>query len=75
MIELFKDGIHTRFYRPINGCSLFASKDHMTKKHGEFLGKVKNVDGDILTFEINGQTDKLIWSFKDGRNKWIEFGV
>lgn len=61
--------------KPVKGCSIYASRENPHHKPGDFLGKVIQVDGNIVTFEYSGKTDQLIWKFKDGFNRHHFFGA
>lgn len=39
-----------QFFKPMRGCRIFASEQHMTKPAGELIGWCEKVDGNIIVF-------------------------
>lgn len=65
-----------QFFTPLKGCRIVASGLHPLKKEFDYLGEVIKVDGNICIFRNqSGDTDSLIWRFKEGNNKYIYFGA
>lgn len=65
-----------RFFRPIKGCRLIASDNHPFMAAFDYIGEVIKVDENIAWFvNREGDTDTIIWRFKDGANKFIWFGA
>ena len=66
-----------RFFKPMQGCRIFASEKHMTEVPGTLLGWCEKVDGNICIFKpvCSLETDRFIWRFKDGPNDWYEFAA
>lgn len=61
--------------KPATGCKIYASNSHHSKNENDYIGEAIKVDGNILKFrDIGGDTDSLIWRFKDGLNKTVYFG-
>jgi len=68
--------IMKQFFRPIRGCRIVASDSHPYKKEFDYIGRVIKVNGNIIAFiNSTGDTDYLIWRFKEGNNKFIYFGA
>jgi hypothetical protein len=65
-----------QFFTPIKGCRIVASAQHPFKKAFDRIGEVLKVDGNIVWFKnCQGDTDSMIWRFKDGNNKFVYFGA
>ena len=64
-----------QIFKPVKGCRIYASPQHMTKPEGEFIGWCEKVDGNICLFKTPGspEFDRLIWQFSKGRNTWHNF--
>lgn len=76
MIELFAEGINTKFNTPMRGCRVFATEQSMVHDAGEFLGTVSKVDGNKIHVDNKGETDIYLWRFPKGdKNHWIEFSA
>jgi len=61
-----------QIFKPLKGCVIAASKYHHTMRCGERVGKVVEVNGNIVFFkDANGDTDCIIWN----KNKTIILGV
>lgn len=62
--------------RPRKGCKMVASDKHHTLKEFDYIGEVLSVVGNIVAFkDRNGDTDYIIWNFKEGPNDTISFGA
>lgn len=66
-----------RFFKPMRGCRIYASPQHMTTPAGTFLGWCVKVDGNICIFSQPGsaELDRFIWRFSDGPNSWVEYSA
>ena len=66
-----------RFFKPMRGCRIFASAEHMTKPEGELIGWCEKVDGNICIFKAPGDAvlRRFIWRFSDGLNEWHTYGA
>ncbi|MFE1816922.1 hypothetical protein [Metapseudomonas otitidis] len=64
-----------QFLKPMRGCRIFASEQHMTKSVGELIGWCEKVDDNVCIFRaVGGDLDRFIWRFKEGPNKWFTYG-
>lgn len=60
-----------RFFKPVKGCRIYASDEHMTKPAGEFIGWCEKVDGGMCIFRLGADVDRFIWRFGNGElNAW-----
>ncbi len=66
-----------RFSKPMRGCRIYASKDHLTRSAGELIGWCEKVDGNTCLFKPlnSAETDRIIWRFKDGLNGWYQYSA
>lgn len=63
-----------QFFKPMKGCRIVASSKHPTRKEFDYIGEVIKVDGDIVWFRDQvGDTDTMIWRFKEGNNLYVYF--
>lgn len=63
-----------RFFVPIKGCRILASNLHPLRASFDYIGEVVKVDGGTVWFkDKSGDTDILIWRFRDGDNKFVWF--
>lgn len=75
-IELFAEGVNTRFFKPMRGCRIYASDKNMTRKAGELIGECIKVDGCTCWFRSGNETDLFLWEFPDGsKNDWFVYSA
>lgn len=66
-----------QFFRPLKGCKIYASQTHHSLSFLTPIGVVTEVSGNIVHFKsfLHGDTDSMVWRFKDGNNSDIVFGA
>ncbi|WP_243723495.1 hypothetical protein, partial [Pseudomonas aeruginosa] len=69
--------VRYQFFKPMRGCRIFASEQHMTKPAGELIGWCEKVDGNICIFKppCSHELDRFIWRHKDGLNPWYLYSA
>jgi hypothetical protein len=63
-----------RLFKPIRNCKILASENHHSLKELDYIGRVLKIEGNMLAYtDKDGDTDWIIWNFKEGLNKTICF--
>lgn len=63
------------YLQPFKGCRIYASENHHTMRHLDYIGIVTEVSGNILYYRDRQDViDCVIWKFKDGNNSTLIFG-
>ncbi len=64
------------FNTPLKGCKILATKNHYSLNENDYIGRVKKIDGNIVTFiDRHGEKNSVIWQFSTGKNQTIKFSA
>lgn len=65
-----------KVFKPQVGGKVWATSEHPNRKEGEFIGHIIEVSENEVYFKLNGDTDKLIWNFRNGGlNRFHSFSI